>query len=111
MKVDDARRRVEGDTDTSIELKTVPRIGRVLDLAGLLLFLGGGAVAAWAWIGFRDLPGSLPPPDAGAWAAAAVADGYWRLQKIGTGVMIAGLAVFVLAWWVARRVRSGASIE
>jgi hypothetical protein len=36
-------------------MKTEPRIGRLLDLGGLLLFLGGGAVSVWAWIGFRGV--------------------------------------------------------
>jgi hypothetical protein len=39
-------------------------------------------------------------------SAVAVADGFWRLQKIGTWLMVAGVAVFVLAWWVARRART-----
>ena len=85
---------------------TVSRIGRLLDLAGLVLFLGGGAVAAWAWIGFQRVPDYQPPPDAPAWSAVAVADRYWLLQKIGTGLMFAGFAVFVIAWWVARRAHS-----
>lgn len=88
---------------------TVPRIGRILDAAGLVLFLVGGVVAAWAWIGFRGVPEYQPAPDAPAWSAVAVANGYWRLQKIGTGLMIAGVAVFVIAWWVARKARSPGS--
>mgnify|MGYP001214877359 CR=1 FL=1 len=84
-------------------MKTVPRIGRLLDLAGLLLFLGGVATAAWAWIGFQDVTEYVPPVDGPARSAVSVANSYWRLQKIGTGLMIAGVAVFVLAWWVARR--------
>ncbi len=84
-------------------MNTVPRIGRLLDLGGLLLFLGGGALFAWAWIGFQGLMGYVPPVDGPAPSAVSVANGYWRLQKIGVGLMIAGVAVFVLAWWVARR--------
>ena len=87
-------------------MKTVPRIGRILDLAGLLLFLGGAAAVAWAWIGFQSVQSYQPPADAPAWSAVSVADGYWRIQKIGVGVMLAGLAVFVVAWWVARRPRT-----
>ena len=83
-------------------MKTVPRIGRILDLAGLLLFVGGGATYAWAWLGFQGMPDYVPPADASAFSAVALADGYWRLQKIGTGLMLAGVAVFILAWWVAR---------
>ena len=80
---------------------TVPRIGRILDLAGLLLLLGGGAVLVWAWVGFQGLPANLP--SVAGRSAVAVANGYWRLQKIGTGLMVTGVAVFVAAWWVARR--------
>jgi hypothetical protein len=83
-------------------MQTVPRIGRLLDLAGFVLFLGGAAVAARAWTGFRSLPDDVPTDG----NAVAVADGFWRLQKIGTWMMITGVAVFVLAWWVARRTRT-----
>ncbi len=92
-------------------VKTVPPIGRLLDLAGLVLFLGGGALAAWAWAGFRSVPDYQAPPDAEVWSAVAVADGFWRIQKIGTTLMAAGMAVFVLAWWVARKQRSDAMPE
>jgi hypothetical protein len=84
-------------------MKTVPRIGRLLDLVGLLLFLSGSTLFAWSWIGFGGVPDYEAPAGAGAWATVAVADGYWRLQKTGVGLMVAGVAVFVLAWWVARR--------
>ena len=78
----------------------VPRIGRVLDLAGLLLFLGGGATFVWAWLGFQGLPADIPSIEGRS--AVSVANGYWRLQNIGAGLMIVGVAVFVIAWWVAR---------
>lgn len=83
--------------------KTVPRIGRMLDLVGLLLFLGGGAVFAWSWLGFRRVQDYVPAAGAPPWSAVSLADGYWRLQKIGGWVMLAGLAVFLVAWWVAGR--------
>jgi len=85
-------------------MKTVPRVGRLLDGAGLLLFLGGLALFVRSWLGFRGMPDYQVPADAAAWAAISVADGFWRLQKIGVGFMLAGVAVFVLAWLVARRV-------
>jgi hypothetical protein len=87
-------------------MTSVPRIGRMLDVVGLVLFLGGTAVAAWAWLGFQGLPEYQPPADAPAWSAVEVANGYWRLQKIGTGLMAAGVVVFVAAWGVARRARA-----
>lgn len=97
-------------------MKTVPRVGRILDLVGLLLFLGGAAAFVWAWIGFRGVPEYVPPVDAGAWTAVRVANGYWRIQKVGTALMLAGIVVFALAWWVARRVAQrgspgGASLD
>jgi hypothetical protein len=92
-------------------VSTVPRIGRVLDVAGLLVFLGGAATFVWAWIGFQGVPELQPSVDGPAWAAVAVADGYWRLQKIGTGLMVAGGALFVVAWWVARRARASGELE
>jgi drug/metabolite transporter (DMT)-like permease len=76
----------------------------VLDLAGLLLFSVGGGLFAWAWSGFLAVPDHQASPDDAPWAAVRMADGYWRLQKIGVALMLAGVAVFVLAWWIARRV-------
>jgi hypothetical protein len=87
-------------------MTSVPRIGRILDFVGLVFFGGGAALAVWAWAGFQGVPAYQPPPDAPAWSAVAVANEYWRLQKIGTGLMAAGVSVFVAAWWVARRARA-----
>ena len=81
----------------------VPRIGRVLDLFGLALFAGGVAVCVRAWSGFRSVEAFQPGPDDPLWSALRMADGYWRLQRVGVGLMIGGVAVFALAWWVARR--------
>lgn len=85
-------------------MKNVPRIGRILDLVGLVLFAAGGTLFAWSWVGFRGVQDYVPPSDAPLWTAVGVADGYWRLQKIGGGLMIGGVAVFVVAWWTARTV-------
>lgn len=84
-------------------MKPVPRIGRVLDVVGLLLFLVGAALYVRAWIGFGTVPSFVPPTDAGPWAAVAVANRFWRLQKIGVALMIVGIVGFVVAWWTARR--------
>ena len=88
---------------------SVPRIGRVLDLLGALLFASGGAAYAWAWAGFRRVREYQPTLQEGEWAAVRLADEYWRLQRIGTALMLAGLAVFVGAWWVAGRARRRAA--
>ena len=37
-------------------------------------------------------------------AAVEMADRFWFLEKVGIGLAVAGLGVFVLAWWVARSV-------
>ena len=85
-------------------LKTVPRIGRVLDLVGLLLFLSGAVVYARAWVGFRGVPDFERPERGPVFAAVELADGFKRLQYVGVALMLVGVAGFVLAWWVARRV-------
>lgn len=81
----------------------VPRIGRVLDLVGVVLFLAGGAVFARAWLGFKAVHAYQPTPEEGLWAATRLANHWLRVQWVGGAVMLAGLAVFLAAWWVARR--------
>jgi hypothetical protein len=83
--------------------KTVPRIGRILDVVGLLLFLVGAGCFTWAWIGFGDVPAFVPDPDGEPWAAVRMANGYLRLQKTGGSLMFVGILVFVAAWWMARQ--------
>ena len=83
--------------------KRVSRIGRVFDLVGLLLLLGGAAVCARAWFGFRSVPDYQREPGGELWATVQLADGFWRLQRIGVGLMLAGLGVFIAAWWFAGR--------
>ena len=84
----------------------VPRIGRVLDLVGLVFFLLGGGFTARAWIGFREVQSYVPSPDAAAMTAVEFADQFWRIQKMGVALMLVGIGVFVAAWWIARRARS-----
>lgn len=80
----------------------VPRIGRILDLAGLLLFLAGGVVYGRAWIGFRSVPDFQRPEHGTVMAATELADGFRVLERWGVAGMILGIGVFVAAWWVAR---------
>lgn len=89
-------------------MKEVPRIGRVLDVLGLILFLAGGAVFAGAWMGFTAVRGYQPTPEEGPWAATRLANHYLRVQWVGGAMMAAGVVAFLVAWWVARR-RSVAS--
>jgi hypothetical protein len=81
----------------------VPRIGRILDLAGLLVFLVGGLAYARAWVGFRAVPDFERPEHATMMAATELADGFRVMERWGVAGMILGIGVFVTAWWVARR--------
>ncbi len=87
----------------------VPRIARLLDLLGALLFLAGAAAYAWAYFGLRELErfrGSAADPP---WAAMTRFDELWRISRTGAWLMLAGGAVFIAgsawAWW-RRRVRA-----
>lgn len=88
-------------------MSSVPRIGRALDLVGLIVFLMGLGMFVRSWVGFRtEVPAFEPGAGAPPMAAVELADGFWRLQRIGVGVMVAGVGIFVLAWWIARRTTS-----
>lgn len=84
--------------------RRVPRIGRVLDLVGLLLFLAGAAVYARAWFGLRDMEAFQRADTAPTFAALEHADALSRTGRIGLGLMAAAAVVAVLAALVARRV-------
>ena len=84
-------------------MTSVPRIGRILDLVGLLFLLSGAGLVIRAWIGFREIQAYAPKFDDPPMAAVAIADGFWRLEKLGIGLILLGVAVFVAAWWIARR--------
>jgi hypothetical protein len=84
----------------------VPRIGRVLDLVGLVLLLVGGLVYARAWLGFRDIDEFERPEHGTVMAATEFADGFRRMEHLGVAIMLVGVGVFATAWWVTRRVRS-----
>lgn len=81
----------------------VPRIGRVLDAVGLVIFVIGGGVFVRAWIGFQSVPDFRRSPADVPTAAVQYADGFWRLQHIGVSLMIVGVCIFAVAWFVARR--------
>lgn len=83
--------------------RDVPRVGRVLDLVGLLLFLGGAALYARSWLGLRGMDEFTPGPDAPLFAAIERANALTRLGHIGLGFMAAGAAVACLAALVAWR--------
>ncbi len=85
----------------------VRRLGRVLDLVGLLLFLAGAGVAARAWAGFEEVRVFQAAPGDEPFVTLRLHDHYVRLQRVGGALMVGGVAVFVVAWWVGRRTGEG----
>jgi len=84
-------------------MAVVSRIGRILDGVGLSAFLLGGGVYARAWFGFREVEASAPAFIGAQSSAIELADRFWFMERIGAGVMLLGIAVFVGAWWMERR--------
>jgi hypothetical protein len=84
---------------------TVSRTGRLLDLAGLALMLGGAACYLRAYLGMRALqqrprvPGDVP------FAAMAEFERWWNWSRFGFAIFVAGIVVAVVAALVARRQR------
>ncbi|MGH7481911.1 MAG: hypothetical protein ACRELV_07115 [Longimicrobiales bacterium] len=85
--------------------REVPRIGRVLDLVGILLFLAGAGLYAWAWSGLKALREFERAPGDTVFAAVARANELSAISRGGFALMAAGVVVAVLAAVVARRVR------
>jgi hypothetical protein len=85
----------------------VRRLGRVLDLVGLLVFLSGAGMSARAWAGFEEVRAYQAAPGEAPFAALRMHDRYSRIQRAGGLAMLGGVAVFVAAWWVARRDGAG----
>ena len=84
-------------------MAVVSRIGRILDIVGLVAFLVGGGVYARAWLGFREVETSAPVFVGAQSSAIELADRFWLMERMGAVVMLLGIAVFVGAWWVDRR--------
>ena len=85
------------------ERAPVPRIGRVLDVVGALLFLSGAVVYARSWLGLRAMDEFTRPEGAPMWAAAEHANALARLGRLGFALMACGVLVGVLAAVVAKR--------
>ena len=83
-------------------MAVVSRIGRLLDGVGLAAFLVGGGVYARAWFGFREVEASAPAFVGEKSSAIELADRFWLMERIGGGLMLLGIAVFVGAWWIER---------
>jgi hypothetical protein len=81
----------------------VSRLGRLLDLVGLLLLLAGVGMAARAWAGFEEVQAYQATAADEPFAALRLHDRYARIQHAGKVLMVSGMAVFVAAWWVGRR--------
>jgi len=86
--------------------KRVSRAGRIIDLVGLALLLGGAGFCLRAWIGFQSVPDYGRGAGGQVWETVQLADEFSRLQAIGVGLMLAGVGVFVAAWWFAGRTRN-----
>jgi hypothetical protein len=85
---------------------TVSRTGRLLDVAGLVLMLGGAGCYLRAFAGMRALqrrprvPGDVP------FAAMAEFERWWNLSRLGGAVFLAGVVIAVTAAIVAHRQRA-----
>ena len=84
-------------------MRKVRRLGRLLDVVGLVLLLAGAGASARAWTGFEEVRTYQAAPGAEPFAALRLHDRYARLQGAGTALIVAGVGVFVAAWWVGRR--------
>lgn len=84
-------------------MSSVPRVGRLLDAAGFLVFAVGVALVGRAWLGFQEVQAFQPSPDGPPMAAMQLADRFLLVQRIGVALIVIGIGVFVGAWWVARQ--------
>lgn len=84
-------------------MRRVRRLGRVLDLVGLVLLLAGAGTFVRAWAGFEEVRSYQAAPDAEPFAALRLHDRYARVQRAGVAIMVVGVGVFGAAWWVGRR--------
>ena len=80
----------------------VPRIGRILDLVGALVFLAGAMVYARSWLGLRAMDRFERAAEDSAHAAVEHADALARLGRYGFLLMAAGAIIAVVAALVAR---------
>lgn len=83
--------------------QAVPRIGRVLDLVGALVFAAGVGLYARSWFGLRAMDDFVRADGSVAFAAVERADALSRLGRAGFVLMAAGVGVAVIAAIVAQR--------
>lgn len=82
--------------------RPVPFVARLLDSAGVVLFLTGAGLYGWAWRGLHELQRVQPASPGAGFAAIEEADRLNALSHAGVMVMTAGLVVAVIAAVVAR---------
>lgn len=94
--------------------RPVPRIGRILDAVGLLVFVAGAGVYGWAWRGLRRLRETQPAQPISerfetlefSFTAVVRWNRLRELSWLGASLMAIGVAVAVAAAVIARRRRS-----
>lgn len=84
----------------------VPRIGRVLDVLGLVVFLAGLGVYGRSWLGMRRLEAEGVDPAAPLFSGMQEFDRMWELSRVGIALMVLGglvaLVAAGVAWWIRR---------
>ena len=80
----------------------VPRLGRVLDLVGVMILVAGASLYVHSWLGLRAMDDFVSTPEAPR-SAIEHADELSRLGRIGFALIVAGVLVAVAAAVVAKR--------
>ena len=86
--------------------QSVPRLGRVLDLAGLLVFLAGAGCYLYAQRGLDDIRTGRTVITGSMFATLNEAKAYSRVADLGMALAVGALVVFAVAFAVARRART-----
>jgi len=87
----------------SSNVGSVSTTGRVLDVVGIVLLLGGAGCYAWAYFGLERLRQHQPTLPHVLWVALAEYEHYARLSTIGVVCAGAGIAVSITAAVVSHR--------
>lgn len=83
----------------------VPRLGRLLDVAGLLLVVGGAASYLYAYAGLERIRTGETVITGTMFATLNETSAYSRISDIGMALAVAGVLTFVAAFAVTRRAR------
>jgi hypothetical protein len=90
--------------ETAAPPKVSP-LARLIDLAGVLIFLLGAALYAYAWAGMRVLQDALTAPMAAPGTHFERYDWLWSLSRVGIVVAIVGISVILVASALSLRQR------